>query len=735
MKDFRRRNFLQTLGVSVAAAPNIASAEDRRATVATDHSKGCLPSTAIKEPCRVATTDNIQLSGLQNIDGMDVLAGNRVLVKSQKNKIENGVWVAETGAWHRSEDFSRTRDVVRGTIIAIAEGDANAGLLVHLTSNVRTVGNDPISFESLVLQPGASSDELAFRGPNPNEVPSTVYLNLIEIYNVARWGVDVDRPGSENMLLIQNAINSMTRSELILPDGETRINGKIVIPPGNMTHLTGRGVGPTEIVQEDLRSGLFKFDINYAQGGGLRGARLRSTAEQGAAGSTGISIEVISCNDNFNLSELEIYGFDKGIQHSGGYYPVVDKFTIMGFRDFAIRLAPKGVGTTEIAGSSWSQGKISNYGFSGDARNSVGLLIEQGSGEFFSTIDITATGRAVVVKPPTGSWARFMFFETVLADSSLFEGWTFDGSDAPVLSNSVSQCWAASSGGGAYRPIDPETSKTSERGAGILTLGQYLDGLRWSDGFIRDNDCGGWEHRGGKNVVLRGNEINYNSRRIGYERVYPGASIKANVQDWSFDDNRVGNFAMGVFPNATQGAGLHIDAGDSRNSTIRNNNFVTPGAGHAGIENGDTSETIVIEGNAPLSIQGLNNSKAREISFLGGSAIHGGTSGWIGPFGLTENESDALFVIGKPCVLSQLYFASDVAPGLGSNYTLRLRKNGVDTAVSVAIIDKALNATINTPLTFSAGDYFSMRIQTSPLSAPCRLRGVACYEGYSAMSP
>jgi phage-related tail fiber protein len=52
----------------------------------------------------VATTANITLSGTQTIDGVAVVAGDRVLVKSQTAPAENGIYVVSNTSWSRSLD-------------------------------------------------------------------------------------------------------------------------------------------------------------------------------------------------------------------------------------------------------------------------------------------------------------------------------------------------------------------------------------------------------------------------------------------------------------------------------------------------------------------------------------------------------------------------------------------------------------------------------------------------------
>jgi len=59
---------------------------------------------APKESVRAATTGDIVLSGAQAIDGVAVVAGDRVLVKDQAAGAQNGIYVAAAGAWARSAD-------------------------------------------------------------------------------------------------------------------------------------------------------------------------------------------------------------------------------------------------------------------------------------------------------------------------------------------------------------------------------------------------------------------------------------------------------------------------------------------------------------------------------------------------------------------------------------------------------------------------------------------------------
>lgn len=80
-----------------------------------------------KNNVRVATTSQTTLSGLQTIDGISLSEGDRVLVKSQTNKAENGIYVAKNGVWSRSEDAAESSQIVYGMYLFVDEGMQNIG--------------------------------------------------------------------------------------------------------------------------------------------------------------------------------------------------------------------------------------------------------------------------------------------------------------------------------------------------------------------------------------------------------------------------------------------------------------------------------------------------------------------------------------------------------------------------------------------------------------------------------
>lgn len=101
----------------------------------------------IKDSVRVATTANITLSGTQTIDGVAVIAGDRVLVKNQTAGQDNGIYVVAAGAWTRSTDADTSAEVNSGMFTFVEEGTANGDSgWVLTTNNPITLGTTPLVF-------------------------------------------------------------------------------------------------------------------------------------------------------------------------------------------------------------------------------------------------------------------------------------------------------------------------------------------------------------------------------------------------------------------------------------------------------------------------------------------------------------------------------------------------------------------------------------------------------------
>lgn len=103
-----------------------------------------------KEAVRVASTANIDLTtgGLLTVDGITLVANDRVLVKNQTLPEQNGIYDAKVGSWVRSSDFDSLSpiDEINKAYVAVQEGTTNAGKLYVQFGDVNILGTDPINF-------------------------------------------------------------------------------------------------------------------------------------------------------------------------------------------------------------------------------------------------------------------------------------------------------------------------------------------------------------------------------------------------------------------------------------------------------------------------------------------------------------------------------------------------------------------------------------------------------------
>ncbi|SCZ24899.1 MULTISPECIES: phage tail protein [unclassified Pseudomonas] len=103
-----------------------------------------------KQSVRVATTGNIVLSGAQAIDGIAVIAGNRVLVKSQTLAKDNGIYVAANDAWVRAKDADASAEVTSGLIVSVEEGATLANTIWQLvTDGAIVLGTTGLVFQNI----------------------------------------------------------------------------------------------------------------------------------------------------------------------------------------------------------------------------------------------------------------------------------------------------------------------------------------------------------------------------------------------------------------------------------------------------------------------------------------------------------------------------------------------------------------------------------------------------------
>ena len=106
-----------------------------------------------KQAVRVITLSDVTLSGgaPATVDGVNLVAGDRVLVAGQSTGSQNGLYEVETvgagnnGTWIRSSDGNATGEIEAGMIVMVTEGD------IYKDTQWKLTTNDPIVIGSTAL--------------------------------------------------------------------------------------------------------------------------------------------------------------------------------------------------------------------------------------------------------------------------------------------------------------------------------------------------------------------------------------------------------------------------------------------------------------------------------------------------------------------------------------------------------------------------------------------------------
>jgi hypothetical protein len=101
----------------------------------------------VKNSVRVIGLSNSALSGLLTIDGVTLLANDRVLLTGQTTTTQDGIYLANAGAWTRALDF-KIGDNVASAFMFVEEGTINADTGWTCTNNQT---NDVVGTNDLIF--------------------------------------------------------------------------------------------------------------------------------------------------------------------------------------------------------------------------------------------------------------------------------------------------------------------------------------------------------------------------------------------------------------------------------------------------------------------------------------------------------------------------------------------------------------------------------------------------------
>ena len=188
-----------------------------------------------KQSVRAATTANIALTGLQTIDGVSLLAGDRVLVKNQAASKDNGIYVVGVAAWQRAPDADSSAEVTSAMILSVEQGATLADTRWQLvTDGAIVLGTTSLTFQN-ITQGFATINSPTFLGsPTAPTAPlnnssqllaNTAFVQRALGNHSSVGGLDVSTVLTSDAFGKSFIINSANPVNITLPKASTGFNG------------------------------------------------------------------------------------------------------------------------------------------------------------------------------------------------------------------------------------------------------------------------------------------------------------------------------------------------------------------------------------------------------------------------------------------------------------------------------------------------------------------------------
>lgn len=208
-----------------------------------------------KQSVRVATTANIALAGFQVLDGVTLLAGDRVLVKNQTVAKDNGIYIAGAPAWVRAPDADTNAEVTSALLVSVEQGTALADTRWQLvTDGVIVLGTTALTFQD-VTQGYAPINSPAFLGA-PTALTPPQFDSSLRLANTAfakRMGVEYSGFAP---LTASTALGASSIGGIVAAASATPIN--ITLPPtagvpdGAAVEVVNAGAGAVTVLAAGL---------------------------------------------------------------------------------------------------------------------------------------------------------------------------------------------------------------------------------------------------------------------------------------------------------------------------------------------------------------------------------------------------------------------------------------------------------------------------------------------------
>jgi len=177
-----------------------------------------------KTPAVVVATTNIILSGIQTIDGVLLVANDRVLLVGQTNPVENGLWLVQAGAWTRPADFA-TGTAAGQAYVLILSGAINAGTSWLSNTPAAIIDTDPITFSQFSLADTTTGANVGtgagqvFRNKsgvtlNFRTLAAGLHMNIINNADDINFSTDATSANTPNTIVARDASGNFSANTI-----------------------------------------------------------------------------------------------------------------------------------------------------------------------------------------------------------------------------------------------------------------------------------------------------------------------------------------------------------------------------------------------------------------------------------------------------------------------------------------------------------------------------------------
>jgi hypothetical protein len=192
-------------------------------------------------PVRAASTGSPltpSTGGLLVVDGIQLVAGDRVLCKDEVSVVNNGIYAASTGSWVRTSDAAGNQNFFSGMAVTVALGAINAGLtfICTTTDDPVVIGTSNITFAAQSTVATATQSATSTTSLAIGTGSKTFAIQAGKAFQVNQWVLINETSNSANQMLGQITAysgTSLTVNVVATGGSGTHADWTVLLYPSN----------------------------------------------------------------------------------------------------------------------------------------------------------------------------------------------------------------------------------------------------------------------------------------------------------------------------------------------------------------------------------------------------------------------------------------------------------------------------------------------------------------------